>query len=50
MFILSRRLQVALMLLMKLKKKKKKKGKRDLKSTRRKEIINIRAKIKRKYT
>ena len=49
MFILSRRLQVALMLLMKLKKKKKK-GKRDLKSTRRKEIINIRAKIKRKYT
>lgn len=45
MFI-SRRLQVTLMLHMKLKKKKTK-GKIDLKSTRRKEIIKIRAKINR---
>lgn len=44
MFI-SRRLQVTLMLHMKLKKKTK--GKIDLKSTRRKEIIKIRAKINR---
>lgn len=45
MFI-SRRLQVTLMLHMKLKKKQTK-GKIDLKSTRRKEIIKIRAKINR---
>lgn len=44
MFI-SRRLQVTLMLHMKLKKKNQTKGKIDLKSTRRKEIIKIRAKI-----